>query len=178
MKDNMKEKDLTVDFFFGNEEINPFDAPQMCVVRRLSNAYHELENEKLPANKAEINLRIAKLSFYEELIDISIQADFSQADIIALYEEEDLAEIACHSGLPPCKCCFLSKSIHEIDSKVYRPCACRRKIFGTKQNPHPPGRKTGGCRLHWKTSDKKPADSRRLQALSRQDAYFFGVIAS
>lgn len=49
MKDNMKEKDLTVDFFFGNEEINPFDAPQMCVVRRLSNAYHELENEKLPA---------------------------------------------------------------------------------------------------------------------------------
>ena len=56
MKDNMKEKDLTVDFFFGNEEINPFDAPQMCVVRRLSNAYHELENEKLPANKAEINL--------------------------------------------------------------------------------------------------------------------------
>ena len=25
MKDNMKEKDLTVDFFFGNEEINPFD---------------------------------------------------------------------------------------------------------------------------------------------------------
>ena len=64
MKDNMKEKDLTVDFFFGNEEINPFDAPQMCVVRRLSNAYHELENEKLPANKAEINLRIAKLSFY------------------------------------------------------------------------------------------------------------------
>lgn len=94
MKDNMKEKDLTVDFFFGNEEINPFDAPQMCVVRRLSNAYHELENEKLPANKAEINLRIAKLSFYEELIDISIQTDFSQADIIALYEEEDLAEIA------------------------------------------------------------------------------------
>lgn len=46
MKDNMKEKDLTVDFFFGNEEINPFNAPQMCVVRRLSNAYHELENEK------------------------------------------------------------------------------------------------------------------------------------
>ena len=94
MKDNMKEKDLTVDFFFGNEEINPFNAPQMCVVRRLSNAYHELENEKIPANKAEINLRIAKLSFYEELIDICIQTDFSQADIIALYEEEDLAEIA------------------------------------------------------------------------------------
>lgn len=57
-------------------------------------AYHELENEKIPANKAEINLRIAKLSFYEELIDICIQTDFSQADIIALYEEEDLAEIA------------------------------------------------------------------------------------
>lgn len=73
MKDNMKEKDLTVDFFFGNEEINPFNAPQMCVVRRLSNAYHELENEKFPANKAEINLRIAKLSFYEELIDICIR---------------------------------------------------------------------------------------------------------
>ena len=51
MKDNMKEKDLTVDFFFGNEEINPFNAPQMCVVRRLSNAYHELENEKIPANR-------------------------------------------------------------------------------------------------------------------------------
>ena len=31
MKDNEKEKDLTVNFFFGNEEINPFDAPQMCV---------------------------------------------------------------------------------------------------------------------------------------------------
>lgn len=84
-------------------------------------------------------------------------------------------EIACHSGIPPCKCCFLSKSIHEIDSKIYTP---RAKMSGTKQNPHPPGRKTGGCRLHWKTSDKKPADSRRLQALSRQDAYFFGVIAS
>lgn len=39
MKDNMKEKDLTVDFFFGNEEINPFNAPQMCVVRRLSTVY-------------------------------------------------------------------------------------------------------------------------------------------
>lgn len=94
MKDNMKEKDLTVDFFFGNEEINPYNAPQMCVVRRLNNVYHELENEKIPANKAEINLRIAKLSFYEELIDICIQTNFSQADIIALYEEEDLAEIA------------------------------------------------------------------------------------
>ena len=46
MKDNMKEKDLTIDFFFGNEEINPYNAPQMCVVRRLNNAYHELENEK------------------------------------------------------------------------------------------------------------------------------------
>ena len=72
-------------------------------------------------------------------------------------------EIACHSGLPPCKCCFLSKSIHEIDSKIYRPCACRRKMSGTKQNPHPPGRKTGGCRLHWKTSDKKTC---RLEAVA------------
>ena len=41
-------------------------------------------------------------------------------------------EIACHSGLPPCKCCFLSKSIHEMDSKIYRPRAFRRKMSGTK----------------------------------------------
>lgn len=94
MKDKKKEKDLTVDFFFGNEEINPFDAPQMFVVRRISSAYHELENEKLPANKAEINLRIAKLSFFKELIDRCIQTDFSPADIIALYEETDIAEVA------------------------------------------------------------------------------------
>jgi hypothetical protein len=29
-----------------------------------------------------------------------------------------------------------------------------------------------------KHQTKKPADTRRLQALCRQDAYFFGVIAS
>lgn len=43
MKDNKKETDFKANFFFANEEIEPFDAPQMCVVRRLSNAYHELK---------------------------------------------------------------------------------------------------------------------------------------
>ena len=43
MKDNTKDKDFKANFFFANEEIEPFDAPQMCVVRRLSNAYHELK---------------------------------------------------------------------------------------------------------------------------------------
>lgn len=99
MKDNMKEKDLTVDFFFGNEEINPFNAPQMCVVRRLSNAYHELENEKIPANKAEINLRIAKLSFYEELIDICIQTDFHRLTLSLFMRKKTLRKLLGFSGM-------------------------------------------------------------------------------
>ena len=51
MKDNKKETDFKANFFFANEEIEPFDAPQMCVVRRLSNAYHELKRSTPPARE-------------------------------------------------------------------------------------------------------------------------------
>lgn len=92
MKDNTKDKDFKANFFFANEEINPFDAPQMCVVRRLSNAYHELKRSTPPARETEFSLKIAKLNFYKELIDRSIQTAFSPEEIVALYEEKDLAE--------------------------------------------------------------------------------------
>ena len=69
MKDNKKETDFKANFFFANEEIEPFDAPQMCVVRRLSNAYHELKRSTPPARETEFSLKIAKLNFYKELID-------------------------------------------------------------------------------------------------------------
>ena len=94
MKDNKKETDFKASFFFANEEIEPFDAPQMCVVRRLSNAYHELKRSALPARKTEFSLKIAKLNFYKELIDRSIQTAFTPEEIVALYEEKDLAEVA------------------------------------------------------------------------------------
>ena len=77
MKDNKKETDFKANFFFANEEIEPFDAPQMCVVRRLSNAYHELKRSTPPARETEFSLKIAKLNFYKELIDRSIQTEFS-----------------------------------------------------------------------------------------------------
>lgn len=94
MKDNKKETDFKANFFFANEEIEPFDAPQMCVVRRLSNAYHELKRSTPPARETEFSLKIAKLNFYKELIDRSIQTEFSPEEIVALYEEKDLAEVA------------------------------------------------------------------------------------
>jgi hypothetical protein len=92
MKDNKKDKDFKANFFFANEEINPFDAPQMCVVRKLSNAYHELKRSTPPAKEAEFALRSAKLSFYGELVRQSIETVFSPEEIIVLYENDDLAE--------------------------------------------------------------------------------------
>lgn len=94
MKDNKKDKDFKANFFFANEEINPFDAPQMCVVRKLSNAYHELKRSTPPAKEAEFTLRNAKLSYYGELVRQSIETVFSPEEIIALYENDDLAEDA------------------------------------------------------------------------------------
>ena len=91
MKDNKKDKDFKANFFFANEEINPFDAPQMCVVRKLSNAYHELKRSTPPAKEAEFALRNAKLSFYGELVRQSIETVFSPEEIVALYENEELA---------------------------------------------------------------------------------------
>lgn len=74
--------------------INPFDAMMMVVVRRLDKAYLELKRSKPPAREAEFALRNAKLNFYKELIDRSIQTEFSPEEIVALYEEKDLAEVA------------------------------------------------------------------------------------
>ena len=66
--------------------INPFDAMMMVVVRRLDKAYL--------AKEAEFALRNAKLSFYGELVRQSIETVFSPEEIIALYENDDLAEDA------------------------------------------------------------------------------------
>lgn len=71
--------------------INPFDAMMMVVVRRLDEAYHELKNSKPPATEAEFTLRNAKLCFYRELIRQSIETVFSPEEIVALYENEELA---------------------------------------------------------------------------------------
>ena len=72
--------------------INPFDAMMMVVVRRLDEAYHELKNSKPPATEAEFTLRNAKLCFCRELIRQSIDTEFLPEEIIALYENDDLAE--------------------------------------------------------------------------------------
>ena len=74
--------------------INPFDAMMMVVVRRLDKAYLELKRSKPPAKEAEFALRNAKLSFYGELVRQSIETVFSPEEIVALYEEKDLAEVA------------------------------------------------------------------------------------
>ena len=74
--------------------INPFDAMMMVVVRRLDEAYHELKRSTPPARETEFSLKIAKLNFYKELIDRSIQTAFTPEEIVALYEEKDLAEVA------------------------------------------------------------------------------------
>lgn len=58
------------------------------------NPYHELKRSALPARKTEFSLKIAKLNFYKELIDRSIQTAFTPEEIVALYEEKDLAEVA------------------------------------------------------------------------------------
>ena len=71
--------------------INPFDAMMMVVVRRLDESYHELKNFKLPATETEFTLRNAKLCFYRELIKQSIDTEFSPEEIVALYENEELA---------------------------------------------------------------------------------------
>lgn len=71
--------------------INPFDAMMMVVVRRLDKAYLELKRSKPPAKEAEFALRNAKLSFYGELVRQSIETVFSPEEIIALYENDDLA---------------------------------------------------------------------------------------
>lgn len=71
--------------------INPFDAMMMVVVRRLDESYHELKNCKLPATETEFTLRNAKLCFYRELIKQSIDTEFSPEEIVALYENEELA---------------------------------------------------------------------------------------
>ena len=66
----------------------------MVVVRRLDKAYLELKRSKPPAKEAEFALRNAKLSFYGELVRQSIETVFSPEEIIALYENDDLAEDA------------------------------------------------------------------------------------
>ena len=71
--------------------INPFDAMMMVVVRRLDESYHELKNCKLSATETEFTLRNAKLCFYRELIKQSIDTEFSPEEIVALYENEELA---------------------------------------------------------------------------------------
>ena len=70
--------------------INPFDAMMMVVVRRLDKAYLELKRSKPPAKEAEF----AKLSFYGELVRQSIETVFSPEEVIALYENDALAEDA------------------------------------------------------------------------------------
>ena len=72
--------------------INPFDAMMMVVVRRLDAAYIQLKNAKPPVKEAEIALRNAKLCFLNEIVRQSIETVFSPEEIIALYENKDLAE--------------------------------------------------------------------------------------
>ena len=64
----------------------------MVVVRRLDAAYIELKNAKPPVKEAEIALRNAKLCFLNEVVRQSIETVFSPEEIIALYENKDLAE--------------------------------------------------------------------------------------
>ena len=53
--------------------------------------YHELKRSKPPAKEAEFALRNAKLCFYGELVRQSIETVFSPEEVIALYENDDLA---------------------------------------------------------------------------------------
>lgn len=92
MKDKMTNESKKANGSYKEVIINPFDAMMMVVVRRLDAAYIELKNAKSPVKEAEIALRNAKLYFLNEMVRQSIETVFSPEEIIALYENKDLAE--------------------------------------------------------------------------------------
>ena len=92
MKDKMTNESKKTNGSYKEVIINPFDAMMMVVVRRLDAAYIELKNTKPPVKEAEIALRKAKLCFLNEMVRQSIETVFSPEEIIALYENKDLAE--------------------------------------------------------------------------------------
>lgn len=92
MKDKMINESKKANDNYKKVIINPFDAMMMVVVRRLDAAYIELKNAKSPVKEAEIALRNAKLCFLNEMVRQSIETVFSPEEIIALYENDDLAE--------------------------------------------------------------------------------------
>ena len=128
--------------------INPFDAMMMVVVRRLDKAYLELKRSKPPAKEAEFALRNAKLSFYGELVRQSIETVFSPEEIIALYENDDLAggawtvwnDIGCpvdgkvyklkrESALLGLILCYFSKNGNYKDLILYYGCVLQKLIL-------------------------------------------------
>lgn len=92
MKDKMTNESKKANGNYKEVIINPFDAMMMVVVRRLDAAYIELKNTKPPVKEAEIALRNAKLCLLNEMVRQSIETVFSPEEIIALYENKDLAE--------------------------------------------------------------------------------------
>lgn len=72
--------------------VNPFDAMMMVVVRRFDRALRELENRKAPLNEVELLHQNAKISFYNAMVMQSIETKFSPEEIVALYQNEELAE--------------------------------------------------------------------------------------
>ena len=92
MKDKMTNESKKANGSYKEVIINPFDAMLMVVVRRLDAAYIELKNTKPPVKEAEIALRNAKLCLLNEMVRQSIETVFSPEEIIALYENKDLAE--------------------------------------------------------------------------------------
>lgn len=92
MKDKMTNESKKANGSYKEVIINPFDAMMMVVVRRLDAAYIQLKNAKPPVKEAEIALRNAKLCFLNEMVRQSIETVFSPEEIIALYENKDLAE--------------------------------------------------------------------------------------
>lgn len=92
MKDKMTNESKKANGSYKEVIINPFDAMMMVVVRRLDAAYIELKNTKPPVKEAEIALRNAKLCLLNEMVRQSIETVFSPEEIIALYENKDLAE--------------------------------------------------------------------------------------
>ena len=92
MKDKMTNESKKANGNYKEVIINPFDAMMMVVVMRLDAAYIELKNAKPPVKEAEIALRNAKLCFLNEMVRQSIETVFSPEEIIALYENKDLAE--------------------------------------------------------------------------------------
>ena len=91
MKDKMINESKKANDNYKKVIINPFDAMMMVVVRRLDAAYTELKNAKSPAKEAEIALRNAKLCFLNEMVRQSIETVFFPEEIIALYENDNLA---------------------------------------------------------------------------------------